>query len=202
MDKYYIYIPQLIVLVSVIPYVYGISKNKIIPNPISWILWSIIGTVLFITVWSNPNSDSATIIFAAIIMINPMIVSLLSIIKKLKWIKVDRWDVLAVLISLIAITFYYFQSNKEGLIPLVLAITADVCAFIPTIKSAIRRPVDDRPAMWLCFMLGALLTIISIEELNWTSGLLPGYMMICSCFVIFPLIRFRLKMQIPLREWI
>lgn len=203
MDNYQIIglISQIVTATSVVPYVLGIIRGVIVPNRITWGIWMAVGIALWKTTTANPLSDEISIMFATILAINPTLIFILTIWKGCSE-SVKKMEMLAALIAIIALASWWYTKDTPGLFPTFLAILADVCALVPTIRFVLHSPDQDRPAAWACFTAGSFIALAGIQQWNIESVVLPCYMAIGSLFVLIPLVTYRIKKQVPLRDWI
>lgn len=203
MDKYQILgiISQVVTVCSAIPYILGIIRGVIVPNRVTWAIWTVIGITLWFTTWANPNSDHITVMFAFILAFNPTVVFILTFWKG-STKPISNAEKFAILISAIAIMLWLFTMDSPGFFPTFLAILADICALVPTLRFVNQYPDQDRPTAWMLFMIGSIFAISGIQNWNIESLILPVYMTIGAFLIVLPLVHYRIKNQIPLREWI
>jgi hypothetical protein len=136
-----------------------------------------------------------------IFWINPTLIFILTLFKG-EYIKPDTIEKFSLLVGLTAIVVWLIFRDSSGVLPTVIAIAADFCALMPTLRFVIKSPDEEAPLAWICFFLGSFLAIFGIEHYTLESLLLPVYMTIGASLVVFPLIRYRIKMRIPMRHWI
>ncbi|MDH5464089.1 MAG: hypothetical protein OEW60_00590 [Thiovulaceae bacterium] len=192
-------VAQFILAISILPYTISIFRGTVKPNRISWFIWSVIGFAFWII--TPDSADEVTKMLTVIFMINPTIIFLLTLFKG-EYIKPDVLEKFSLLVGLSAILVWLIFRNSSGVFPTVIAIAADFCALIPTLRFVLMAPDEETPLAWIFFFLGSLIAIFGIEKYTLESLLLPIYMTIGAFFVVFPLIWYRIKMKIPLRNWI
>jgi len=92
--------------------------------------------------------------------------------------------------------------NKETVqYALYVGITGDLCAGIPTWHYVRENPTEDRPLMWLLFMVGYGIAVFAITEHTFSNYLLPLYMAAMAFIIALPLIRYRIWNNTPFMEW-
>ncbi len=190
---------QFILAISILPYIISIFRGTVKPNRISWFIWSIIGFAFWLI--TPPTADEVTKMLTVIFMINPTIVFILTLFKG-ENIKPDRLEKFSLIIGLSAISVWYVFKDSSGILPISIAILADFCALIPTLRFVFSAPDEETPLAWIFFFLGSLIAVIAIESHSLESLLLPVYMTIGSSFVVFPLVHYRIKMKVPIKEWV
>jgi hypothetical protein len=191
-----------LVLLSIIPYAIRTYDGKIRPVPTSWSLWSLIGLALLLTYRSaGANANVWPAVFG---FTNPAIITILSIWRQEKWKKPNLAERLCFLFGVVSLVMWLFlrQSRELSQYALWVAITADLCAAIPTIKFVWTEPDRDRPFAWVLFGIGYFLAVFVTPENTFANWGLPLYMTAVSLSVALPLALHRFRQNVPLREWV
>ncbi len=185
LEPYYLgLLAQFILAASILPYTISIFRGTVKPNRISWFIWSVIGFAFWLI--TPESADHVTKMLTVIFWINPTLIFVLTLFKG-EYIKPDTLEKFSLLV---------------GVLPTVIAIAADFFALLPTLRFVIAAPDEEAPLAWICFFLGSFIAIFGIEHYTLESLLLPVYMTIGTFLVVFPLIRYRIRMRIPIRYWI
>ncbi len=192
-------IAQFILAISILPYIISIFRETVKPNPISWFIWSIIGLAFWLI--TPPTADEVTKMLTVIFMVNPTIIFILTLFKG-ENIKPDNLEKFSLVIGLSSIVVWYVFKDNSGIFPITIAIFADFCALIPTLRFVFSSPDEETPLAWIFFFLGSLIAVIAIQDHSLESMLLPVYMSIGSFLVVFPLVQYRIRMKIPIKKWI
>ncbi|MDP3301600.1 MAG: hypothetical protein Q8S36_06510 [Sulfuricurvum sp.] len=190
---------QFIMAVSIVPYTISIFRGTVKPNRISWFIWSIIGFAFWLI--TPDTADQVTRMLTVIFWINPTLIFVLTLFRG-ENLKPDTLEKFSLLVGLCAIVIWLIFKNSSGVLPTIIAIAADFCALLPTLRFVISAPDEETPLVWICFFLGSFIGVFGIEHYTLESLLLPVYMTIGSSLVVFPLIRYRIRMRIPIRNWI
>ena len=199
-EPYYLgLLAQFILAISILPYTISIFRGTVKPNRISWFIWSVIGFAFWLI--TPETADEVTKMLTIIFWINPTIIFLLTLMKG-ESMKPDTLEKFSLLVGLSAIVIWLIFRNSSGVLPTVIAITADFCALLPTLRFVTMAPDEEAPLAWIFFFLGSLIAVFGIEQYTLESLLLPVYMTFGAFFVVFPLLRYRIQMKIPLRNWI
>jgi hypothetical protein len=196
---YFGLLAQFILAISIVPYTISIFRGTVKPNRISWFIWSVIGFAFWLI---TPNdADQVTKMLTLIFWINPTLIFILTLFKG-ENIKPDTMEKFSLFVGLTAILVWVIFRDSSGVLPTIIAIAADFCALLPTLRFVIKSPDEEAPLAWICFFLGSFIAIFGIEHYTLESLLLPVYMTFGAFLVVFPLIRYRIKMRIPMRHWI
>jgi hypothetical protein len=196
---YFGLLAQFILAISIVPYTISIFRGTVKPNRISWFIWSVIGFAFWLI---TPHSaDQVTKMLTLIFWINPTLIFILTLFKG-ENIQPDTMEKFSLFVGLTAILVWLIFRDSSGVLPTIIAIAADFCALLPTLRFVIKSPDEEAPLAWICFFLGSFIAIFGIEHYTLESLLLPVYMTFGAFLVVFPLIRYRIKMRIPMRHWI
>jgi hypothetical protein len=200
LEPYYLgLLAQFTLAVSIVPYTISIFRGTVKPNRISWFIWSVIGFTFWLI--TPDTADQVTKMLTVIFWINPTLIFMLTLFKG-EYIKPDTLEKFSLLVGLSAIVVWLIFKNSSGVLPTVIAIAADFCALLPTLRFVIMAPNEEAPLTWICFFLGSFIAVFGIEHYTLESLLLPVYMTIGSSLVVFPLVHYRIRMKIPIRNWI
>jgi len=190
------------VLLSIVPYAIRTYEGKIRPVPTSWSLWSFIGLALLLT-YRSAGAD-ANVWPAVFGFTNPTFITILSVWRREKWAKPNLVCRLRLVYGIVSLILWVLlrQSRELSQYALSVAIAADLCAAIPTIRFVWSEPERDRPFAWVLFGIGYFLALFAAPENTFASWGLPLYMTAVSFSVALPLALYRLRENVPLREWV
>lgn len=188
--------------IGVIPYAYRVWQGKTAPVLTSWILWTLIGFSLLLTYKSS--GAEANVWPAVTGFTNPLIISILIWYRKGERRGLDQTERVCVRLCLLALIGWWFLKENRQLVQyaLYLSIFADMCAAWPTIKALWKDPESDRPFCWASFGLAYSLVFFAIPELTVANLALPVWMVTGSTIITVPMVWYRIKKRIPLKEWI
>ena len=192
-------IAQIIIASSIIPYVVSIFRGTVKPNRISWFIWSIVGFAFWLAM--PTTADEISKMLTIVFMINPTIVFMLTLFKG-ENNKIDRLEKFSLFAGIFSIAVWFSFKESAGLVPLFIAILADLCALLPTLRFVYTSPKQETPFAWILFFIGFSIAIFAVENYRLENLLLPVYMMLGSFLVVYPLVRYRIKNGSPLKNWI
>lgn len=195
------YISGLIIFISGSLYTYNVYKNKTEANLITWTLFTIMGVAIILTYSASGAKDN--LIPAIASAINPVIIMFLLLFRKSKK-TFTTIDIICGLLGVAAIIFWYFTQNNRFLVQWALytAIIADIIAIIPTVIFVKKHPEKDSPIPWIIFSFGYALAFLTITDHTLANYSLPLWMTFGTAFVWVPLLKYRIKNKISIREWI
>lgn len=190
-----------LVIVSAVPYIYRAWRKEIEPNPVSWVIWSVMGTALLLTYWkSGAKENVIPYIFGAI---NPTLLTIVVFLRSKTREPLTRWEWGSLILGLIALVGWVcFQGDEKKVeIALGFAILADACAAVPTLFFVYRNPLKDRPLAWFLFWLGNIVALFAIRDGDYADYVLPVYMILAGPVIMAPLVLYRIRHRTPLKEW-
>jgi len=201
MEKFFGVLSAVIVLASYPVYGLRVWQRKITPNIASWTIFVIISIGIFLSYASSGAKENSLVTIGPLVGCSAILVLTL-IRSKEKRLSILDWTCL--ILGLIAIVFWFLTKQNPSLVQyaLYLALFADLIGLIPTIVFLSKHPEEDRPAMWLIFSVGYFFSMFAIKENTFANWILPLFMVIVPSFIWIPLIKYRLKNNIPVKEWI
>lgn len=194
-----------IVFLSAIPYGIRAWQGKTEHNIVSWSLWSFVSLVILLT-WKSSGAKS-NIMPAVASLISTSLIFLIILLKERYNKEIHKSDKVCFSLGLIALVGWSFVKCELHDDPfyaqwaLYLGISADLIAAIPNIIWVWGSPDKERPFAWTMYAFGYGLSFFAVSEMTFANCLPPIYMFLGAGAIAFPLIRFRVKNKIPLREW-
>lgn len=191
-----------LVIASCLPYSIRTWQRKNDPKLVSWLLWTFIAFALMLTYNSSGAEDN---LWPAVFgFMSPLVITILILVRQSRKLTKPDWletSCLVLGILSLAIWWHVRQDKELAQYALYLAIIADLCAGIPTIRFVWTEPSGDRPLAWCLFALGYGLAIFAIPDHTIANYVLPLYMLAGASSIAFPLVRYRWKRRDPLSEW-
>jgi len=179
-----------------------VYEGKIHPNITTWSLWTLIGLSLSLTYSSSGAKDN---IWPAVFgFTNPFVIIVIAVWKKEVIEKLNKTEQVCIVITITSLVMWFFMKESREIVQYALyaAIIADVVAAIPQIIFVWQSPEKDRPLMWWVFGVGYGLAIFAISEHTVANYALPVYMTAGAFLITTPLVMYRIRQNIPLREWV
>lgn len=200
--EFFGWLSAIFVFGSAIPYAYRTWQGLVEPNITTWGLWSVIGISLVLTY--DSSGAGANLIPVIMMPLNPLIIVALAIYKRQGHVEpLTRTEYLCIALCLAALSAWFFVRESEYLsqFALYLSLAADACAIIPTFFWILKNPEKDRPGMWLMFSTGYVFALFAISDHTFANYILPIYMSGVTAAVAVILIHYRIRANIPIREW-
>jgi hypothetical protein len=143
-----------------IPYLRDTLRNEIQPHPYTWLMWSVVSGVSFLGqlakgggVGSIPAAVSE--VFTIVIFVASLRYGFRNIEKR------DHYFLAAALAGLVP-----WALTSDPTLSIVIVVSIDVIAFIPTLRKAWRHPETERPLLYAMNVSRHILTLFALEAYN------------------------------------
>jgi hypothetical protein len=154
-----IYITILISLVGYFFYLKGIISGNTKPNLVSWFIWSL---APFIGVFFQIKAGAGLSVLPIFLSgLNSLLVIIVCVLIKNAYWKVNTFDVICGVISLIALVLYIITHNLS--ISIIFAITSDALAYIPTIIKSWKFPSTETGLMYITGIISNIIGLLIIK---------------------------------------
>jgi hypothetical protein len=202
MEKFFGILSALVVLASYPAYIIRVWQRKIVPNISSWAIFALISVALCLSSYSSSGAGKNSWV-----TLGPLagctVIFIIALMRS-KEKSVTRFDVVCLVLAIASLTLWYFtrQSKEWAQYSLYLGIFTDFMGIVPSVNFLSKNPEKDRPAIWVIFSLGYFLSMFAITENTFANWALPTFMVVAPALVWVPLVKYRLKNGIPIKEWI
>lgn len=165
-------------VICVVPYIVGTIKGKTKPHRVTWWVLTIM-SLIFTANHFSIGGDS-TIWLPLCTAIGQLSVAVLSIRYGVGgWRFLDRICIVGIGISLIA-----WQVFQSPLLSLGFCLAADLIAYLPTMRKAVRAPETENLTCWALISFGGALNLFAIERWDSTEIILPIYLFLTTTTVV------------------
>jgi hypothetical protein len=143
-----------------VPYLWSVLKRKVQPHPYTWLVWSLVSAITFFGQLAKGAGvgvipTGAAEIFTIIIFLFSLRYGFRNIIKR---------DTYFFIIALLGIIPWIL--TKDPTISVVIAVSIDLTAFIPTIRKTWNFPKTESPTLYSMNVLRHILTLFSLQTYN------------------------------------
>lgn len=202
MNEFFGILSAVIVLASYPVYIFRIWQRKITPNIASWAIFVIMSVALALSSFASSGFNANSWV-----TIGPLLgcsCVLISALIRSKEKSMTKFDIVCLILGVSSIILWYFTRQTKEFVQyaLYLGIFTDFIGLLPTSVFLTKNPDKDRPGMWIIFAIGYFLSMFAITEHTFANWSLPVFMTIAPALGWFPLVRYRIKNKIPLKEWI
>lgn len=198
--EFWIQLSGLLVSISGGYYAILVFLRKAPGNPTSWGTWGLIGIAIFLTSGTTFGINAMT--FG---MVNPLIIAAIGAWRQFAQAQMpSKREMTGGLIGVIAIAVWLVAKELKAPTEwtLILSLVADCIPLLVIIRGAWEKPQDDKPFAWALFAFGFGIGSFGLSEFTPFTLALPIYMFVGSNIVIVPLVLYRIRHRIPIRQWL
>lgn len=166
-------IAALLAIVGNIPYVRDVIKKRVQPHPYTWLIWSVVSCIVFFGQLAKGAGIGALPTAAAEIF--TIIIFFFSLRYGFKNIRqIDTYFFIAALLGIIP-----WVLTKDPTISVIIAVTIDFIAFIPTLRKTWTKPKTETSLLYGMNVLRHILMLISLQAYN-VATMLHSIVMIAT----------------------
>ncbi len=181
-------LPEKIVFIGVVInlslsfwYIRSIFRSGTRPNLVSWFIWMLapfVGTFLAIKAGAG---FSVTGIFMA--GFGPLLVIIFSLFKRNAFWKIETFDVVCGIFSILAFLLYILTLNLS--ISILFAIISDGLAAVPTINKSWKFPESESISVYLGGIINNVLSLLVIKNWDFAVYSFNIYFVLINIIIIF-----------------
>jgi hypothetical protein len=173
----------LLAIAGSVPYVIDILKGRVKPHAYTWFVWSIVsGIVLFGQLAKGAGIGALPTAAAEVFT---LIIFLLSLRYGFRGI--TRTDTYFLLLAVVGIVPWLL--TKDPTISVVIAVSIDVIAFVPTLRKTWREPKTETPILYASNVLRHIFALASLEAYNLATMLHSVAMIVTNSIMTFVVAR-------------
>jgi hypothetical protein len=160
MKETFAVIAAIIAIGGNVPYIIDIFKKRVKPHPYTWLVWTIVsGINLFGQLDKGAGIGALPTAVAELFTLSIFLFSLQYGFKYI--VKTDKYFLAAALIGLIP-----WIISKDPTISVVIAVSIDLIAFVPTIRKTWQNPHTETPVLYSANVTRHVLTLFSLQAYN------------------------------------
>jgi hypothetical protein len=186
--QYLVIIGAIVGLVGVFSYIKETLRGNTKPNKVTWLLWSIAPLIAAFAELSDGVRWSVLPVFMC--GFGPLLVLIASFVNKSSYWKLEIFDYLCGICSLLALVLWGI--TKEPVIAIIFAIISDGLAAIPTLIKAWKYPETETADAYTAGLFTALTSFAAIKVWNFSSYAFPVYLVIIDILLIIAVYRRRI----------
>jgi hypothetical protein len=159
----------LISSISFLPYIWSTLKGKVRPHVLSWSIWGLTTTMVFLAQRSAGAGVGAWPVGLAALM--AFLIAIISYIKRSE-IRITPTDWLFFGLALGAMPLWHVTDNPLWAVLLVTAV--DILGFGPTIRKAYYQPQTESVLFFSLIVLRNVFVLLALEQYSFTTALFPA----------------------------
>ena len=141
-------------------YIKDIFLGKTKPNLVSWFIWSLAPFIgVFFQIKAGAGLSILPIFMAGFIS---FLVIIITVLRKNAYWKINTFDVICGIISLISLILYVFTHNLS--ISILFAIMSDALAYIPTMIKSWNFPNTETGLMYIMGIINNIIGLLIIKS--------------------------------------
>ena len=172
------YLSGLAILISFMPYIRDIFSGKTKPERMSWLIWAMLGSILFFSQLAKGASYS--LIMTGVIAIGDLFVFMLAI--KYGFGGFLKRDIAALIGASIGLFLWYI--TREAAVALFIAIFIDAIGATLTVIKSYEKPATETISAWFFGFIGGLLACIAVGSFNFILLAFPIYISLANLAVL------------------
>lgn len=188
-------IASILAFIGNISYIKDVFKGRVVPHPYTWFIWSIVSLVTFFGQWQKgagigalPTAIAEAFTIIIFVYATYRYIVHVSLGKRDRYRsasstlhpaihpvqKVDHIYLIIALLGLIP-----WALTKDPTISVIIVVTIDVIAFIPTLRKAKVHPETEQPTLYAMNVTRHILGLFSLQAYN-IATTLHSIAMICT----------------------
>ncbi len=176
-------VASIIAIIGNAPYLRDVIKRKIQPHPYTWLVWTIVsGVTFFGALLKGAGVGAIPTGVAEFFTLVIFIFSLQYGFKQIK--KIDTYFLIAALLGLVP-----WFLTKDPTISVVIVVSIDLIAFIPTLRKTKMHPETETPILFSMNVVRHILTLFSLQAYNVATVLHSIVMIIINSLMTFLILR-------------
>lgn len=187
MKESFAIVAAVLAIIGNVPYLLDVLKGKVQPHPYTWLVWSIVSGVIFFGQLTKGAGIGTLPTAAAEIF--TIIIFLFSLRYGFK--NIVRRDTYFLVVALLGIVPWLL--TKDPTISVIIVVTIDLVAFVPTIRKTSRHPDTETPLLYSMNVLRHVLALFSLQAYNVATTLHSVAMIISNTVMTTLIIRGRQK---------
>jgi hypothetical protein len=172
------YLSGVAILMSFVPYVRDIFSGKTKPERISWLIWAILGSILFFSQLAKGASYS--LIMTGVMAAGDLFVFILAI--KYGFGGFLKRDIAALIAAAIGLFLWY--ATREAAFALFIAIFIDATGAILTIIKSYEKPATETISSWVFVFIGGFLGCLAVGSFNFILLAFPFYICLAALAIL------------------
>lgn len=169
----------ILVLVSPLPYIIDIIRNKTHPNMVTWVTWSLINSIN--TAAAFKSGAWQTGLFGLCGTLATVSIATLALWHGVK--KYTAFDVTCQIIALLGIPLWVLTGQPALAVLLVLGV--DFSGGLPTLRHAWKAPQEETLKTFALTAVAGLLLLLSLNHYTFIAVAMPLYILLFDSAIVF-----------------
>ena len=190
--QYLVFIGAIVFLAGVISYIKATFKGSTRPNKASWLLWSVASLIATLAALADGVRWSVLPVFMS--GFGPLLIFLASFVSKKSYWKLERFDFLCGLCSVLALVLWGI--TKEPVIAIIFAIASDAFAAVPTLVKSWKYPETETVDVYAAGLFCSLTSFTAAKMWSFAEVAFPVYLVIVNLSLIISVLKKRIFVKV------
>lgn len=179
MTEIFVIAGSLLAIIGNLPYIRDVIKGNVKPHPYTWFVWSLVSCIVFFgALEKGAGLGTIPILASEIFTVLIFLFSLKNGFKKIR--KVDNLYLATCLLGLIP-----WYLTQDPTISVVIAVSIDLLAFIPTIRKTWDEPQSENAILYFTNFVRHILIMFSLGTYNIATTLHSIAMIVTNLLMTF-----------------
>ncbi|MFA6437392.1 MAG: hypothetical protein WC242_04470 [Candidatus Paceibacterota bacterium] len=183
--QYLVFVGAAVNLSGIFFYIRETVRGNTKPNKVTWLMWSIAPLIATFAALSSGIRLSVLPVFMA--GFGPLLVLIVSFLNKKSYWKLEKFDYLCGLCSLLALILWGI--TKEPAIAIIFALASDGFAAVPTLIKSWRHSSTESASAYTAGIFSALTSFAAIKMWNFNAIAFPIYLVVVNSMLVFAICR-------------
>ncbi|EHE92555.1 hypothetical protein LLCRE1631_02013 [Lactococcus lactis subsp. lactis CNCM I-1631] len=162
-------------------YLIASLRGRVKPNRITWLIWGIAPLISTAASLSTGVSWASLPVFMA--GFGPILVFIVSSFNKAAYWRIERFDYICGLVSILSLVAWYLTKSPN--VAISLAILSDALAALPTMLKGWKYPETENSFLFLGSLFSASTSFTEIHHWNFAEVAFPIYLILLSLTMLF-----------------
>lgn len=191
MIQYLVIVGAVVQLFGIASYMRETIRGNTKPNRVSWLMWSVAPIIATVAAVSGGVRWAILPVFMS--GFAPLLVFLVSFLNKDSYWKLEKFDYLCGLFSILALILWGI--TKEPLVAILFSLLSDAFAAIPTIIKSWRFPETETVSAYSTGVFNAATSFFAIKTWGFLEVTFPVYLVLLNLLIVLLIVRRRLKID-------
>ncbi len=161
-----------------LPYIKDAFTKRVKPHPYTWLVWTIISTIVVFGQIAKGAGVGA--LPAAVALVFTVIIFLFSLQYGFKYVR--KTDTYFLIVALLGLIPWFLFNNPT--ISVIIAVSIDLIAFVPTLQKTYLHPETETPILYGSNVLRHILTLFSLQAYNIATTLHSIAMIVTNTLMV------------------
>ncbi len=192
MLRYLVLAGAAVQLIGIFSYAKETLRGNTKPNRVTWLMWFVAPSIATLAALADGVTWAALPVFMS--GFGPLIVFIVSFVNPRSYWKLERFDYLCGLCSVLALMIW--DITREPFIAILFAIASDGFAAVPTLVKSLNYPETETVHAYTTGLFNALTSFAAVVTWNFSSYAFPAYLVVLNVLLIFAIYRRKLGLLI------